>query len=62
MRVCTHGGLGIPIASQHNIFDSEKLSQIFLVLPTQAGTSDLWISNPTLYQLSHSITPLNLLI
>ena len=26
--------LGTPTTSQHNIFDSEKLSQIFLVLPT----------------------------
>ena len=30
MRTYTHGGLGTPTASQHNIFDSEKLSQIFL--------------------------------
>ena len=30
-------GLGTPTASQHNIFDSEKLSPIFLVLLTQTG-------------------------
>ena len=51
-------GIGTPTASQHNIFDSEKLSQIFLVLLTQTGvrTSGLWISSPTFYQLSHPIT------
>ena len=31
--ICTRG-LGTPATSQHNIFDSEKLSQIFLVLLT----------------------------
>ena len=30
-------GLCTPAASQHNIFDEENLSQIFLVLLTQAG-------------------------
>ena len=30
-------GLGTPTASQHNIFDSEKLSQILFVLLTQTG-------------------------
>ena len=30
-------GLDTQTASQHNIFDSEQLSQIFLVLLTQAG-------------------------
>ena len=36
-------GLGTPTASQYNIFDSEKLSQVVLVLLTQArvGTYDL---------------------
>ena len=34
-------GLGTPTASQHNIFDSEKLSQIFLVLLTRAGFEPL---------------------
>ena len=29
--------LGTPTASQHNIFDSEKLSHFFLVFLTQAG-------------------------
>ena len=36
VRVHT-GGLCTPTASQHNVFDSEKLSHIFLVLLTQAG-------------------------
>ena len=34
-NACVHTwGLGTLTASQHNIFDSEKLSQIFLVLKT----------------------------
>ena len=37
MHECTHRGLGTPTLSQHNIFDSKKLSQIFLVLLTQTG-------------------------
>ena len=51
--------LSTQTASQHNIFDSEKLSQICLVLLTQTRvrTLGLWISSPTLYQLSHQITP-----
>ena len=32
-----HAGLGTPTVSQHTIFDSEKLSQIVLVLLTQTG-------------------------
>ena len=33
--VCVYTqGLGTPTASQHNIFDSGKLSHIFLLLPT----------------------------
>ena len=36
MRAYTHRGLGTPTASQHNIFDSDKPSQLFLVLLTQA--------------------------
>ena len=43
-------GLGTP-TGQHSIFDSEKLSQLFLVLLVR--TSGLWISSPTLYQFSH---------
>ena len=51
MRVLDHSyacvytwGLGTPTASQHNIFDSEKLSQICIVLLTQSsnlGSLDL---------------------
>ena len=37
VRAYTHGGLGTPTASQHNIFESENFSQIFLVPLTQAG-------------------------
>ena len=36
VRMYTHRGLDTPIASQHNIFDSEKLSQMFLVLDPDA--------------------------
>ena len=36
MRVHT-GLLGTPTASQHNVSDSEKLSQFVLVLLAQAG-------------------------
>ena len=43
------GGLGIPTASQHNIFESEKLTSFFLCS---------WRNlSPTLYQLSHPVTP-----
>ena len=36
--VCVYTrGLGTLIASQHNIFDTEKLSSIFLVLLAQVG-------------------------
>ena len=45
--------------SQHNMFDSEKLPQLFCVLLTGVGTSGLWISSPTLYKLSHPVTPLH---
>ena len=52
-------GLGTSTASQHNIFDSEKLSQLSCA-PDAHGvrTSGLSISSPTLYQLSHAVTPL----
>ena len=58
MRTLYTRGLGTPTASQHNVFDSEKVSHRVLVLLTQAGFEPpiflyLWISNPTLYQLSH---------
>ena len=51
-------GMGTPTASQHNVFDLEKLSHIFIVLLTQAGFEPpiFWISNPTLYPLSHPVS------
>ena len=50
------GGVGMT-ASQHNIFDSEKLSN-FSRAPDVDGvqTSGLWIWSPTLYHLSHPVT------
>ena len=54
MRVYTHRGLGTPTASQHNIFDSEKLSQIFHVLQTQAGFE------PTVFGSSPDALPTDL--
>ena len=51
----THGGLGIPTASQHNIFDSEKLRS-FSYAPDSVWTSDPWILSLMLYQLSHPTT------
>ena len=56
MRAYTHGGLAAPTASQHNIFDSEKVSQNVLVLLAGVRTSGLWISSSTLYQWSHPDT------
>ena len=49
--------LGTPTASQHNIFDLEKLSQCVYCAPDAGGirTSGLWISSPMLYQLNHPI-------
>ena len=65
MCVCDHSfacvytqGLGTPAISQHNIFYSEKT---FSHAPDRVGTSGLWISSPTLYQLSHPVTKLLLL-
>ena len=50
MHAYTHRGVGrTPTASQHNIFDLEKTHNFFLCS---------WISSPTLYQLSHHITPI----
>ena len=43
-------GLGTPTPSQHNIFDSEKLT-IFVWAPDGIRTSVLWILRPTLHQL-----------
>ena len=48
-------GLGTPTASQHNIFDSEKLTNLSCAADG-IRTSVLWISSPTLYQLSHPVT------
>ena len=45
-------GLGTPTASQHNICDSEKLTN-FSCTPDGIRTSVLWVSSPTLYQLRH---------
>ena len=47
--------LGTPTASQHNLFDLEKLR--FSCAPDGIQTLDLWFSSPTLYQLSHPVTP-----
>ena len=48
-------GLGTPTASQRSIFDSEKLSHNFFLCSFLTGFEPrgLWISSPTLYQLSH---------
>ena len=48
--------LGTPTTSQHNIFYSEKLTD-FSCAPDIVRTSGLRISSPTLYQLSHPVTP-----
>ena len=59
-RTCTHGGLGAPIASQHNIIFWLGKTLTHFSCALDAGgfrTSDLWISNSTLYQLSQPITP-----
>ena len=50
-------GLGTLTASQHNIFDSEKHTFISSD-PDGIRTPVLWILNPTLYQLSHPVTPM----
>ena len=49
-------------ASQHNVFDLEKLSTNLSCAPDAGGIQtsdllDLWISNPTLYQLSYPVSP-----
>ena len=59
MRACTHEDwLATPTASQHNAFDSEKTLTNIACAPDAGGvgTSDLWISNQTLYQLSHPVS------
>ena len=50
-------GLGTPTASQYNVFDWEQLTN-FACAPDAGGVRtsdlfDLWISNPTLYQLRY---------
>ena len=54
-------GLGTPTASQHNMFDSEKL-KVFLVLLTGFQPSTFGISSPTLKPLSQPVTRLSVLI
>ena len=57
MRACVYTQvLGTPTASQHNIFDSEKLTN-FSCIPDRIRTSVHWISSLALYQLSHLVTP-----
>ena len=51
-------GLGTPTASQNNIFDRENISQNFIFSCAGVRTSGLWISSPTLYQLSQPVTAL----
>ena len=54
----THGGLGTPSASQHNMFDSEKTLTTFSCAPDRGvRTSGLRIWSPMLHQLSHPVTP-----
>ena len=47
--------MGTLTASQHNMFDSEKLTMVSCA-SDGIRTSVLWISSPTLYQLSHPVT------
>ena len=56
VRICTRGVGGTPTASQHDNFDSEKLSQIALVLLTgfEPRIFGSWV--PMLYPLSHPVT------
>ena len=53
--------------SQHNFFDSEKLSTICSCVPDAGGVRtsdilDLWLLNPTLYQLSYPVPVLTALM
>ena len=53
-------GLRTPTTSQHDICDSEKTLTNCSCAPDGAGgirTSGLWIFSPTLYQLSHPVSP-----
>ena len=59
MRACTHGGLAHRLRVS-TTFLTEKLSPFFSCAPDAGGDRtfdplDLWISNPTLYQLSHPV-------
>ena len=65
MCVCDHSyacvytkGLDTQTVSQHNISDSEKVSQIFLVLLTgiEPRVFGFWVQRSS-YQLRHPITP-----
>ena len=48
-----HTGVGhTPTTSRHNFFRSEKLTN-FYCAPDGVRISGLWISSPTIYQLSH---------
>ena len=53
--VCTRGW-GTPTTNQHNIFYSEKLTNVSCA-PDGIQTFVLWILSPTLYQLSNPVTP-----
>ena len=48
-------GLGTLTANQHNIFDSETLTNLSCA-PGEIRTSVLWISSLTIYQLNHPVT------
>ena len=46
----------ISLVRAYKHFDSKKLKTIYCA-PDGVRTSDLWISSPTLNQLSHAVTP-----
>ena len=60
-RACTQGGW----AHRQRVsttFLTRKISQIFYCAPDAGGVRtsdllDLWVSNPTLYRLSHLVSP-----
>ena len=59
MRTCTHGerGGGGHTNSEAPHFPLEKTLTHIYCAHDGVRTSALWISNPTPYQLSHSVTP-----
>ena len=61
MRAYIHTGVGHTDSESAQHFDSEKLPQIFLfiflVLLTVFEPQGVWISSPTLYQLSQPRHP-----